>query len=799
MKNSYGLVKAIHVRLVTTYLLLMLLNGWPATALAAEDTIYFPESGFNLSGKFLEYWKTHGGLSIFGYPISQSQNEVDPETGQSFLSQWFERARFEYHPEKAGTAYEVLLGLVGKQVTQERVTQGEPVFQPTGDLHEKNGLYFSATGHNLSAFFRVYWQSKGGLAQFGFPISEAFRETNRDDGKNYLVQYFERARFEYHPENAGTPYEVLLGRLGKQLVDGSPKTYYLNNQAGANCNNNSAGTTPAQPWCDFTPANTHGPFRAGDQILLARGATWNQQLNLTGHGTPDKWITLGAYGNGNRPLISRNQNPDERGVKLVDPDYWQIQDLEFAHAGAGLMIFFETPHHQGLRLSNLYVHHIYGVHQALDNSLQENILSQKERMWNSAGVLITGQLNPPLPGTDDSTIRDVRIDQLEGSHNFVSLSFDFLGHDQYALAPGGADYHHLVQDVVINHLYLHDDDNAGGGGCDEGLRLFAMQHVVVMNSVLSHEASCYSRTGTAAVILGRLQDVNIVNSIVEDIRDSGSTDQEGFDYEYYTDNVHIRNNLVRNTAGPGVAFLQFRPLPDHLTNAEVSGNTFINNQAAFNVYNDQQRPFSGILRDNLTSNATLYRQQIGDYTGFTMVNNRQIANENAIFHAAGQFNFPNQPANAWSYEYAANNSYQKLAYFNPANNHWQLNANTPTPWAGLFEQACGDGKDAGWIARRWQAPYSGTVSVRGRILSSVPITQTSGNGTINVRITKNETFLWPPAGSQSVAASDEFEGVENVLDGIKVAKGDILRFELNCQAATANRQISWAPVIAYTS
>jgi len=32
------------------------------------------------------------------------------------------------------------------------------------------------------------------------------------------VQYFERARFEYHPENAGTPYVVLLGLLGTDEV-----------------------------------------------------------------------------------------------------------------------------------------------------------------------------------------------------------------------------------------------------------------------------------------------------------------------------------------------------------------------------------------------------------------------------------------------------------------------------------------------------------------------------------------------------------------------------------------------------
>ncbi|HET8630995.1 MAG TPA: hypothetical protein VFL91_26545 [Thermomicrobiales bacterium] len=39
---------------------------------------------------------------------------------------------------------------------------------------------------------------------------------NPTNGQTYRVQYFERARFEYHPENAGTPYEVLLGLLGRE-------------------------------------------------------------------------------------------------------------------------------------------------------------------------------------------------------------------------------------------------------------------------------------------------------------------------------------------------------------------------------------------------------------------------------------------------------------------------------------------------------------------------------------------------------------------------------------------------------
>src|SRR5690348_5888575 len=83
-------------------------------------------------------------------------------------------------------------------------------------------------------------------------------------------------------------------------------TYYVNNLSGSNCNNAGAGTSTAAPWCDFTPVNSLGTFGAGDKILLARGATWNQQMTITGQGTSTNLIELGAYGTGARPIITRN-------------------------------------------------------------------------------------------------------------------------------------------------------------------------------------------------------------------------------------------------------------------------------------------------------------------------------------------------------------------------------------------------------------------------------------------------------------------------------------------------------------
>jgi hypothetical protein len=176
-------------------------------------TVYFPETKHNLGGSFYQYWKANGGLAVFGYPITEEFQEASAtEAGKTYTVQYFQRNRFEYHPENKGTKYEVLLGLLGVQLTNGR---NFPKVGPIPNTSTK--IYFPETGHTLGGTFYQYWKSNGGLALFGYPISEEFQERNADDGKTYTVQYFERNRFEYHPENKGTNYEVLLGLLGTQL------------------------------------------------------------------------------------------------------------------------------------------------------------------------------------------------------------------------------------------------------------------------------------------------------------------------------------------------------------------------------------------------------------------------------------------------------------------------------------------------------------------------------------------------------------------------------------------------------
>lgn len=214
-KVGLGITLAI-VALLTANLLP---SSTPSTALAAES-VYFKETNQSLSDEhhFLSYWRSHGGLAQFGYPITGELMEMNPADQKVYIVQWFERNRFEYHPEFKGTQYEVLLGLLGRQLTLGR--EHEQSFQPVADPHAPGFNYYSPTGHTLAHSFKDYWEQHGGLAMFGYPISEEFQELSKTDGHTYTTQYFERARFEYHPEFKGTPYEVLLGLLGNQIVGG---------------------------------------------------------------------------------------------------------------------------------------------------------------------------------------------------------------------------------------------------------------------------------------------------------------------------------------------------------------------------------------------------------------------------------------------------------------------------------------------------------------------------------------------------------------------------------------------------
>lgn len=87
----------------------------------------------------------------------------------------------------------------------------EPV-PPAAD--EPACLVFDETGKKLCHGFRAYWEKWGGLRIFGFPLTDEYI----DPETGLTVQYFERARFEWHPGSDPENFDVVLGRIGDELL-----------------------------------------------------------------------------------------------------------------------------------------------------------------------------------------------------------------------------------------------------------------------------------------------------------------------------------------------------------------------------------------------------------------------------------------------------------------------------------------------------------------------------------------------------------------------------------------------------
>ena len=168
---------------------------------------HFPSTGHTVSGAFLSYFDRYGGVRIFGLPVSSSVTE----NGRPV--QYFERQRFEYHKDLAGTPNEVQLSRLGAEMApREALGKHSAPFTSTA-----RQIYFPETRHSLSHSFLDFWKANGGLRIFGYPITEPLNENG------FLVQYFERARMEYHPEKAANGFGVELGLLGKSFLAAHPE------------------------------------------------------------------------------------------------------------------------------------------------------------------------------------------------------------------------------------------------------------------------------------------------------------------------------------------------------------------------------------------------------------------------------------------------------------------------------------------------------------------------------------------------------------------------------------------------
>lgn len=272
----------------------LLASGLRSSVVRAQE-ICFPEQpdvAACLHATFADYWQSQGGLPVFGYPLAPAQDEWSNELNQTIFTQWTERNRLEAHPENQ-PPYDILLGRMGV----ERLAQlgRDPMLEGREDGPKDGCLWFAETGHNVcdqqpgEYGFKTYWETHGllderldaygrSLALFGMPLTEAQVEINPADGQPYLTQWFERARFEWHPEHSGE-YRVLLGLLGTEVRDGQQ------------------AVVPAEPTAPATlqPTPSPLPTATADRQLPGSPSLFGVEIaEGTAKSTASKAATMGA-------------------------------------------------------------------------------------------------------------------------------------------------------------------------------------------------------------------------------------------------------------------------------------------------------------------------------------------------------------------------------------------------------------------------------------------------------------------------------------------------------------------------
>nr|ASV46907.1 hypothetical protein [uncultured bacterium] len=219
----------------------------PSLSAAPACDTTMANGGEPVCGRIRHFYETNGGVKLFGNTLERADWEFDTRTMKYFWTQWFENGRVEVHPE-ALAPRDVALARLGEQrLLQKGIDwkKAAPSWVPVAlrdalapEAGPKTGCrWFARTKHNVCNEGAVagvgmlsFWRNNGIIAsskyvgsqlRFGNPISAAYTETvSTPQGPRVrTVQWFERARLEWHGYEALDVNKVRIAPLGREVLE----------------------------------------------------------------------------------------------------------------------------------------------------------------------------------------------------------------------------------------------------------------------------------------------------------------------------------------------------------------------------------------------------------------------------------------------------------------------------------------------------------------------------------------------------------------------------------------------------
>lgn len=191
----------------------------PASKIEVCPPLLLPETPETpITGDFARFYQTFGSdqrrdlleaIALLGLPLNPVRRELAGDCRQEVAVLYTERQRLELHPANdwPNRVLGSHLGTVAFRLAypDQAVTARTDLNDPAAFAHPR---------------FRAFYERYGGLSVFGYPISGALTERDPLSGRDLVVQYFERARFELDPV-APLPeqpiWQVRLGLLGREV------------------------------------------------------------------------------------------------------------------------------------------------------------------------------------------------------------------------------------------------------------------------------------------------------------------------------------------------------------------------------------------------------------------------------------------------------------------------------------------------------------------------------------------------------------------------------------------------------
>lgn len=399
--------------------------------------------------------------------------------------------------------------------------------------------------------------------------------------------------------------------------------YYIDSQNGSDLNSGQAENVA---WRTFANIN-RTTLAAGTKVLLKKGGTWNQRLEIRGAGTSSNWISVGAYGtNPAKPKISLTNNANDIGLLICDLDkttgtarqqnisYVEVKDIEIANTRLG--IYYRTitgSTNTGFKVNNVSFNNINcdAVMSAINNAADKNaeitaqlsaVKGNLETLTGAADGGVREYIFPAAIFIGGQTATNQRI-SVPSSQRTVLTEFEVTNcvmneaiagvmswfYWPFATGMGTDAWRQIVHKVklqnitatgIVNGLIAFDGVN---GGCTTNANNEPQPDAngwgLIKNVAVTMGSAVAGRTwpnGTTGAIFNNSQRFLVDSCEFSELLNQGNPDGCGFDFESNNDLLTIQNSKFIRNDGHSILMMNGGSFGGN-TNTIIQKNLFAGN------------------------------------------------------------------------------------------------------------------------------------------------------------------------------------------------------------------------------